>query len=149
LTPLCLFIQTSPTDFAVASRKGNRLFTRKLHVKTANKLRSPQCRNDVQLLPPFRPTSFFVTIYLPLRRDFLETGFSNSLSRFVGGQSLSASYLFRQTLLNHPLFDISRDGSLKEVRSISRGSKLVFVKRDMGPTNEQQRHFNEWPSKPV
>ncbi len=27
----------------------------------------------------------------------------------------------------------------------SRESKLNFVKRDMGQTNEQQRHFNEWP----
>ncbi len=25
------------------------------------------------------------------------------------------------------------------------GSKLFFVKRDMGQTNEQWRHFNEWP----
>ncbi len=22
---------------------------------------------------------------------------------------------------------------------------MVFVKRDMGQTNERQRHFNEWP----
>ncbi len=41
LTPLCLFIQTSPIDFAVASRNGIRLFTGKQYVQIANKLRSP------------------------------------------------------------------------------------------------------------
>ncbi len=39
LTPVCLFIQTSPIDFAVASGKANRLFTGELHVQIANKLR--------------------------------------------------------------------------------------------------------------
>jgi hypothetical protein len=38
LTPLCLIIQTSPIDFAVASGKGNRLFTEKLYVQIANTL---------------------------------------------------------------------------------------------------------------
>ncbi len=38
LTPLCLFIQTSPIDFAVASGNGNRLFAGKLHVQITNKL---------------------------------------------------------------------------------------------------------------
>jgi hypothetical protein len=38
-TPLCLFNQTSPIDFAVASGNGNRLFTGKLHVQITNKLR--------------------------------------------------------------------------------------------------------------
>jgi hypothetical protein len=32
-------------------------------------------------------------------------------------------------------------GSLKNDLSLPRGSKLVFVKRIMGQTNEQQRHF--------
>jgi hypothetical protein len=41
LTPLCLFIQTSPIDLAVASGNINRLFTGKLHVQITNKLRSP------------------------------------------------------------------------------------------------------------
>jgi len=27
---------------------------------------------------------------------------------------------------------------------LPRGSKLVFVKRDMGQINEQHRHFKEW-----
>ncbi len=35
--------------------------------------------------------------------------------------------------------------SLKDDWSLSRRSKLVFVERDMGQTNEQQHHFNEWP----
>jgi hypothetical protein len=39
----------------------------------------------------------------------------------------------------------SRAGRLKDDRSLLRGLKLVFVKRDMGQTNEQQRRFNEWP----
>ncbi len=55
LTPLCLFIQTSPIDFAVASRKGNRLFTGEMHVQIANKLRSPQCHPEAELLCPSRP----------------------------------------------------------------------------------------------
>jgi hypothetical protein len=36
LTPLCLFIQTSPIDFAVASGNGNRFFTGKQHVQIEN-----------------------------------------------------------------------------------------------------------------
>ncbi len=28
---------------------------------------------------------------------------------------------------------------------VKRGSKPVFVKRDTGLTNDQQRHFSEWP----
>jgi hypothetical protein len=55
LTPLCLFIQTLPIDFAVASGKGNRLFTGELHVQIANKLRSPQCHTEAELLSPSRP----------------------------------------------------------------------------------------------
>jgi hypothetical protein len=38
-----------------------------------------------------------------------------------------------------------RAGSLKDDRSLPVGSKLVFVEREMGQTNEQQRHFNKWP----
>jgi hypothetical protein len=45
-TPLCLFIQTSPNNLAVASGNGNRFFTQKLHVQVANKLRSPQYRTS-------------------------------------------------------------------------------------------------------
>jgi hypothetical protein len=44
LTPLCLFIQTSPNNKAVASGNGNRLFTEKRHVQIANNPRSPQCQ---------------------------------------------------------------------------------------------------------
>jgi hypothetical protein len=36
LTPLCLFIQTSPNNKPVASGNGNRLFTDKWHVQIAN-----------------------------------------------------------------------------------------------------------------
>jgi hypothetical protein len=57
LTPLRLFIQTSPINFAVASGNRNRLFTGKLHVQIANKLRSPEYGTEVQLVSPFRPTS--------------------------------------------------------------------------------------------
>jgi hypothetical protein len=64
LTPLCLFIQTSPIDFAVASGNRNRLFTGKLHVQITTKLRSPQCQTKAPLLNPSRPPQFFVTIYL-------------------------------------------------------------------------------------
>jgi hypothetical protein len=36
--PLCLFIQTSPNNLAVASGNGNRFFTEELHFQIANKL---------------------------------------------------------------------------------------------------------------
>jgi hypothetical protein len=36
-------------------------------------------------------------------------------------------------------------GSLKDDLSLPGGSKLVFVKSDLGQIYEQQRHFNEWP----
>jgi len=36
LTPLCLFIQTSPNNKAVTSGNGNRLFAEKRHVQIAN-----------------------------------------------------------------------------------------------------------------
>jgi hypothetical protein len=36
-------------------------------------------------------------------------------------------------------------GSLKEGKALPRGSKPVFIKKDMGAINEQQRYFNEWP----
>ncbi len=55
-TPLCLFIQTSPNNLAVAYGNRNRFFTQKLYVQFANKPRSPQCRTKVHLLSPFRPT---------------------------------------------------------------------------------------------
>jgi hypothetical protein len=64
LSPLCLFVETMPIKKAGASGDGNRFFTQKLYVQIANKLRSPQCRTEVQLLSPFQPISFFVTIYL-------------------------------------------------------------------------------------
>jgi hypothetical protein len=51
LTPLCLFIQTSPIDFAVASGNGNRLFTGKLHVQITNKVRSPQYQTKAPSFP--------------------------------------------------------------------------------------------------
>ncbi len=38
LTPLCLFIQTLPNDFAEASGNGNGLFTGKLHIQITNKI---------------------------------------------------------------------------------------------------------------
>ena len=55
LTPLCLFIQTSPNNKAVASGNGNRLFTEKRHVQIANNPRSPQCYTEAELLAPSRP----------------------------------------------------------------------------------------------
>jgi hypothetical protein len=64
LTPLCLFIQTSPNNKAVASGNGNTLFAEKWHVQIANNPRSPQCQTEAELLFPSRPLSFFVTIYL-------------------------------------------------------------------------------------
>jgi hypothetical protein len=64
LTPLCLFIQTSPNYKAVASGNGNRLLTEKQHVQIANNPRSPQCQTEAELLFPSRLLSFFVTIYL-------------------------------------------------------------------------------------
>jgi len=57
LSPLCLFVETMPIKKAGASGNGNRFFTQKLYVQFANK---PQA----QLLSPFQPTSFFITIYL-------------------------------------------------------------------------------------
>jgi hypothetical protein len=64
LTPLCLFIETSPNNKAVASGNGNRLFTEKRHVQIANNHRSPQCQTEAELLFLSQPLSFFVTIYL-------------------------------------------------------------------------------------
>ncbi len=61
---LRLFVMTSPINKAVASGNGNRLFTEKLHVQIANNPRSPKCQIEAELLAPFPPTSFFVTIYL-------------------------------------------------------------------------------------
>jgi hypothetical protein len=52
LTPLCLFIKTSPNNKAVASGNGNRLFTEKRHVQIANKPPSPQCHTEAELLAP-------------------------------------------------------------------------------------------------
>ncbi len=49
LTLFCLFIQTSPIDFAVASGNGNRLLAGKLQLQITNKLRSPQCQCKVKL----------------------------------------------------------------------------------------------------
>jgi hypothetical protein len=40
----------------------------------------------------------------------------------------------------------SWQSTVKDDGSLLRGSKLVFVKRDKGLTNEQhQSHVNEWP----
>ncbi len=64
LTPLHLFVMTSPLNKAVASGNGNRLFTEKRHVKISYNLRSPQYHTNAELLCPSRPPSFFVTIYL-------------------------------------------------------------------------------------
>jgi hypothetical protein len=41
--------------------------------------------------------------------------------------------------------DVYRADSLKDDRTLLRRSKPLFDKRDFGPTNEQQRHFNELP----
>jgi hypothetical protein len=49
-----------PIKKAVASGNGNRFFTQKLYVQIANK---PQ----VQLLSPFQPTSFFITITFKIK----------------------------------------------------------------------------------
>jgi hypothetical protein len=54
LTPLRLFIQTSPIDFAEASGNRNRLFTGKLHVQITDKLRSQQYQTKAPLLYPSR-----------------------------------------------------------------------------------------------
>jgi hypothetical protein len=43
LTPLRLFVLTSPINKAVASGKGIRLFTEKQHVQIKNNPQSPQC----------------------------------------------------------------------------------------------------------
>jgi hypothetical protein len=64
LTPLCLFIQTSSTGFAVASGNGNRLFAGKLHVQITNKLRSPQCQTKAPLL--YTSTPLIFRYHLPL-----------------------------------------------------------------------------------
>ncbi len=61
---LRLFVMTSPINKTVASGNGNRLFTEKRHVQIANNPRSPKCQTEAELLAPFPPTSFSVTIYL-------------------------------------------------------------------------------------
>ncbi len=63
----------SPINKAVASGK-NTFFTQKLHIQMANGHRSPQSQTNTQPMPFFWPTSFFVTIYLSVRRP-LEIGF--------------------------------------------------------------------------
>jgi hypothetical protein len=40
---------------------------------------------------------------------------------------------------------IPRAGNQNDDLSLPRGSTMVFLKIDMGQTNKQQRHFNEWP----
>jgi hypothetical protein len=55
LFPLCLFVETMPINKAVASGKGNRILTQKLHVQIANNLRSPQCQTEAKLLSSSRP----------------------------------------------------------------------------------------------
>ncbi len=62
-TRLCIFVQTSPNNLAVASRNGNRFFTQKPHVQIANKLRSPQCRIEV---PVSVSTHLIFSYHLPL-----------------------------------------------------------------------------------
>ncbi len=64
LTPLCLFIQTSPNNKAVVSGNGIRLFAEKRHVQIANNPQSPQCQTEAELLFTSRPLSVFVTFYL-------------------------------------------------------------------------------------
>ncbi len=54
---------TSPVN--QASGKGNRFLKQKRHFQisqTSYNLRSPQCQTEAELLSPFRPPSFFVTI---------------------------------------------------------------------------------------
>jgi hypothetical protein len=61
LTPLRLFIMTSPINKAVARGNGNRLFTEKQHIQIANNPQSPQCQTEPELLCPSWPPSFFTT----------------------------------------------------------------------------------------
>jgi hypothetical protein len=63
MSPVCLFVQTSLINLAGMGGNGNRFSTQKLHVQSANSLRSPQCQTKAQLLFPSRPPSFFVTFY--------------------------------------------------------------------------------------
>jgi hypothetical protein len=55
LSPLCLFVETMPFNKAVASGKGNRILTQKLHVQIANNPRSPQCQTEPELLSSSQP----------------------------------------------------------------------------------------------
>ncbi len=64
LTPLCLFIMTSPINWALARGNGNRFITQNVHIQIANSPRSPQSQTKAQWWSPSRPISFFVTIYL-------------------------------------------------------------------------------------
>ncbi len=55
LSPLCLFVETMPSNKAVASGNGNRILTQKLHIQIANNPRSPQCLTEAELLSAAQP----------------------------------------------------------------------------------------------
>jgi hypothetical protein len=48
LSPLCLFVKTSPFKLTVARGIGNRFLTQKLHVQIAINSRWPQSQTDAQ-----------------------------------------------------------------------------------------------------
>jgi hypothetical protein len=50
---LCLFVETSPINYAGKSGKRNRYFIQKLHLQMANSYRWPQSQTDVQLIVSF------------------------------------------------------------------------------------------------
>ncbi len=69
------------------------------------------------------------------------------MSRYQGKGVQTCSQLpksfFQQTLRTQKILGLSELAVLQTIDLFLEGSKLVFVKRDMGPTNKQQCHLNK------
>jgi hypothetical protein len=87
---------------------------------------------SIARLPPFSPI-----------------GDISGFSRFPANESLRRTglnlFLSAKSGFDHPALEISSADSLKDYWYLPRRAKPVFDERDLGQTNEQQRHFNEEP----
>ncbi len=117
-TPLCLFIQTSTNNLAVAGGNGNGFFTQKLHVQIANKLRSPKCRTKFNYClrfdqPNFSlPSTFKGTDSRDKIKIFWQTCIIQGLNMFLNFEDkLLSLSLSRPSLLKHWFFDWTIDSN--------------------------------------
>ncbi len=133
MTPLCLIIQTSPNNKAVASGNGNRMFTEKRHVQIANNPRSPQCqtRLNYYFLPDpahFSPSTFKETCN---EADFL--GFLQKLVPWRVGESFFNYEYLREFEANI------------ETASVARWQKFR-PKSSKGAAEKKVGRKNLWPN---